>query len=53
MGEVYRLVLDYEKGDSQGVSIQCMKLNLEEKEVIQHYLKSLEQGNKIFIKNKE
>lgn len=53
MGEVYRLVLDYEKGDFQGVSIQCMKLNLEEKEVIQHYLKSLEQGNKIFIKNKE
>lgn len=49
--EVYALVLAYETGDWEGLSRYAVKLGLEEREVKEFYIHSLEASNKIFLKN--
>ena len=49
--EVYALILAYEMGDWEGLSRYAAKLDLEEGEIKEFYIHSLEASNKIFFKN--
>jgi c-di-GMP-related signal transduction protein len=49
--EVYALILAYEAGDWEKFSRNAAKLDLEEREVKEFYINSLEVSNKIFLKN--
>ena len=48
--DVYELVLAYEKGDWDELGRKASRLGLDEREVKEFYLQSLEQANEIFFK---
>jgi EAL and modified HD-GYP domain-containing signal transduction protein len=49
--DIYELILAYETGDWERLSRKAAKLELEEKEVKEFYLNSLEVSNQIFLRN--
>ncbi len=50
LGDVYALVLAYEKGDWEELSRRAARLELDEKEVKEFYLGSLELANQVFFR---
>ncbi len=48
MGDVYKMVLSYERNEMETVFFQAQKLNLTGKELTGYYLEAVELGNHIF-----